>query len=254
MSLMQMLLASVAAGTSSSWSPLSLSPALWLDASNLASLTIGGSNNISQWNDLSGNSRHVSQGSLALQPTLSGEKVVFAGGQSLQQASYDITGLDNITIYLVATPSATPIQSIIRFQDAPNPYFAYPWAPTIGSNRMISHTDGGTGGPSAGFTTGGVNIGVGQRERNNATGLRTWMNGTLVGQTATANTTINAGPLSIGSWNGAGEFYTGSVLETFVVHGVSSASDREKAEGYLAWKWGAQGSLPVGHPFKNAPP
>ena len=28
----------------------------------------------------------------------------------------------------------------------------------------------------------------------------------------------------------------------------------QRAEGYLAWKWGLQGKLPSNHPFKNAPP
>lgn len=29
---------------------------------------------------------------------------------------------------------------------------------------------------------------------------------------------------------------------------------RQQAEGYLAWKWGLQGNLPSGHPYKNNPP
>ncbi len=42
--------------------------------------------------------------------------------------------------------------------------------------------------------------------------------------------------------------------ETIVVHGALSGSNRQRVEGYLAWKWGMQGSLPVNHPYKNAPP
>ena len=97
MSLMQMLLGTPGAGASPPWTPASLSPALWLDASSLGSLTINGSNQISQWNDLSGNARHVSQGSLSLMPTLSGSSVVFNGGQSLGRSSYDITGLNDLS-------------------------------------------------------------------------------------------------------------------------------------------------------------
>jgi hypothetical protein len=29
---------------------------------------------------------------------------------------------------------------------------------------------------------------------------------------------------------------------------------REKIEGYLAWKWGLEGNLPIGHPYKSAAP
>jgi hypothetical protein len=31
-------------------------------------------------------------------------------------------------------------------------------------------------------------------------------------------------------------------------------TDRQKIEGYLAWKWGLQASLPIGHPYKSAAP
>ncbi len=33
-----------------------------------------------------------------------------------------------------------------------------------------------------------------------------------------------------------------------------SADTRDRITGYLAWKWGLQGSLPASHPYKNAPP
>lgn len=36
--------------------------------------------------------------------------------------------------------------------------------------------------------------------------------------------------------------------------GGTDLSTLEEGEGYLAWKWGLQGSLPVGHPYKNAAP
>lgn len=36
--------------------------------------------------------------------------------------------------------------------------------------------------------------------------------------------------------------------------GSTDISTVEKAEGYLAWKWGLQGNLPSNHPYKNAAP
>lgn len=36
--------------------------------------------------------------------------------------------------------------------------------------------------------------------------------------------------------------------------GFSNNNMREKAEGYLAWKWGLQGILPASHPYKNFTP
>jgi hypothetical protein len=33
-----------------------------------------------------------------------------------------------------------------------------------------------------------------------------------------------------------------------------AVSDRQKMEGYLAWKWNLQSNLPSNHPYKNAKP
>ncbi len=33
-----------------------------------------------------------------------------------------------------------------------------------------------------------------------------------------------------------------------------SETNRQKVEGYLAWKWGIESVLPAGHPYKSAPP
>jgi hypothetical protein len=33
-----------------------------------------------------------------------------------------------------------------------------------------------------------------------------------------------------------------------------STADRQRLEGYLAWKWGLHANLPAGHPFRNNPP
>jgi hypothetical protein len=54
--------------TSSAFSPLDLSPALWLDASDTATITAS-SGAVSQWDDKSGNARHAVQATGSLQPT-----------------------------------------------------------------------------------------------------------------------------------------------------------------------------------------
>ena len=53
----------------------------WLDAGDTGSLTVDGSNKISQWRDKSGNNNHFGQTVLATQPILSASS--FQGGQSV---------------------------------------------------------------------------------------------------------------------------------------------------------------------------
>ena len=59
--------------------------------------------------------------------------------------------------------------------------------------------------------------------------------------------------------NRASEKFDGRVAEFFVVGalpgtGGTNISDFEKAEGYLAHKWGLTGNLPSDHPFKSVAP
>ncbi|NCX56083.1 MAG: hypothetical protein EBW87_02680 [Burkholderiaceae bacterium] len=42
--------------------------------------------------------------------------------------------------------------------------------------------------------------------------------------------------------------------EVLVIPGVLSTDSRQKLEGYLAWKWALESSLPSGHPYKNMAP
>ena len=46
----------------------------------------------------------------------------------------------------------------------------------------------------------------------------------------------------------------GSISEVLVFNTSHSDSQRQIVEGYLAWKWGLQSSLPGNHPFKSAAP
>ena len=67
-------------GCSAGFSPLSLSPTAWYDATDSSTVTEAGSG-VSQFNDKSGNANHVTQGTDALRPSYTaGQKIVFDGG------------------------------------------------------------------------------------------------------------------------------------------------------------------------------
>jgi hypothetical protein len=48
--------------------------------------------------------------------------------------------------------------------------------------------------------------------------------------------------------------YTGYAMEIIFYNSDLSLANRQIVEGYLAWKWGSQASLAVGHPYRSAPP
>lgn len=68
-------------------------------------------------------------------------------------------------------------------------------------------------------------------------------------------------PLNIGRFpdqdkggNVPGLFYNGAIGEILMYFWPLTGFDLAQPEGYLAWKWGLQSTLPNDHQFKNAPP
>lgn len=85
----------------------------------------------------------------------------------------------------------------------------------------------------------------GFRYNGNASGGSTHAQGNF--GTATTCTLFN----SLGS---GVEIFVGTCGD-IIITGVNSAtSEIQQAEGYLAWKYSSSSLLPVGHPYKSAPP
>jgi hypothetical protein len=70
-----------------------------------------------------------------------------------------------------------------------------------------------------------------------------------------ASTSLN-GPLPGLTVNtgGVAEPSDCDIAEVILYNSVLLTLQVQQLEGYLAWKWGLQGNLPSGHPYKNAPP
>jgi hypothetical protein len=72
---------------------------------------------------------------------------------------------------------------------------------------------------------------------------------------STSDTATNSVHTTIGATGtNNNNTYDGDIAEIVVVHEALSTGDREKLEGYLAWKWGLEANLPNGHPYENAAP
>ena len=104
---------------SRAFTPLDLSPALWLDAADTATITESGGS-VSQWNDKSGNGRHVSQATAAQQPTTgaathNGRNVVsFNGSQDLRNAAPNLdSDLTIVSVFKVAAATTYTMPGIM---------------------------------------------------------------------------------------------------------------------------------------------
>jgi hypothetical protein len=239
------------------WTPDEISGtslAGWWDASDAATITTAGGT-VSAWNDKSANANNLTQGFGPAQPDNSGTlnglaTVAFAGAQAVVKSS--ATGLpDN-------SPGST-ILAVMRFNNN-----ALTYAFNVGLNFDL-----GTllwGGDSSKVNVSGVST-----RANNAgyaVSVNTWqlMSGTITTtlreiflngasqdtDTATDSaTTCNA--VQIGSDAFGNAALTGVVAEVVLLSGTDT-TDRQLVEGYLAWKWGLEGDLDAGHPYKSAAP
>jgi hypothetical protein len=80
-----------------------------------------------------------------------------------------------------------------------------------------------------------------------------WKNGSLADSDATASDVgAVGGQISIGASGAAFQYC--DMAEFIVINGTITTNDRERLEGYLAWKWGQVVSLPNDHTYKNRAP
>lgn len=253
------------AGTFSvpSWSPSSLASSVikgWYKADDAASIT-SSSGAVSQWNDKSGNGNHVAQATGTLKPTTgtttlnSKNTLSFDGGDTLNKTT-GVSFPDNST--------GLTVLAVVKFTSSVSPGWIV--FPTNSAASDFSWSFGRNGANSFGIRSyqGSTANQVTFNDNSTATQLlsaiatttlrQLWQNGTSQGtNTATDSTTHAAGRIYLGSDNNPSTFFAGQIAEIIVLSGTDQTT-REKAEGYLAWEWGLQGSLDAGHPYKSAPP
>lgn len=229
------------------WTPTSLSggTAIWLDANTHAGTADGTA--MAQWNDTSGNAKHATQSSGSLKP-------LFKTGIQNSLPVFRFDGTDD----LMTTPSS-------GIASLPFSFFGVYKV----SNLVCRIWDGATGShtncnKNTSFEMAGGTIiyGVGNTSFN----LHSCIFGSGAGNsygalngTAVADMTANAATpnvvFTIGADHGAASLWTqGDLAELIWINGAVSSTDRDKIEGYLAWKWGLQASLPGGHAYASAAP
>jgi len=247
--------------------------ALWLDAADRSTLTISGSN-VSQWRDKSGTGLHVSQSTTALQPTynatgFNGRPTLrFTGvvGSSVQLLTSATTSLfdsmTSATIFLVfrviSVGTTPPYHSIVAI---PNKLHTYLTGLTnaagfVGSNVWVW----------SGSFIANTNTTVTQDSNQQLVyalgpgSQQIYING-IVGGAPTGSFSMTSGTslaVSIGSItsNSFNDGFNGTLCEVLFYTTALNTSQRQRVEGYLAWKWGLGGNLagPAYHPYRTFKP
>jgi hypothetical protein len=243
------------------WQPTGM--ALWLDASDKTTITPSTGGTISSWLDKSGNAKNPTfVGTTTYNPTTN---AVFTTGSSYFFSAVDTrkTTVANITLFLVhrQTNNTSPTNQGLWGNDIGggwNRFQLLNFAFTPAQTYSISA--GATGGvgvfnsvPNLNslnrllYTCGySINAANGSFVNINGTNSVRFTENPALTQTATQNTYF--GTIDTGI-NAAVEFYEIILYTTSL-----STQQRQQIEGYLAWKWDLQKSLPTSHPFYLFPP
>ena len=253
--------------TTAFYSPLNIPGCvLWLDAADSSTITLSG-NNVTQLRDKS-ISNFIFNGSPGTYPTytnnLNGKPVITtATGQKLTTTTWN-QNFSRATMFVVLRPrqnitvdyQSYPIfrrvtgTGTIQLDITYASQFNYYYYLQVWTNNsfMIQASLNNTSSfnPTnlplllTAVVNGGTNI-----ARYNGTTLSTILN--------SPNTFVNLSGVTLdilGSADARG-FDTAEVL----LYGYAfNAEQYTRVEGYLAWKWGIQGNLPLTHPYRNAPP
>ena len=216
-------------GLVQAFSPLDLSPVLWLDASDTSTITeVGGA--VSQWDDKSGNGNDVTQGTAAAQPTsgtrtLNGLNVLDFDGNDLLQSGNFSSALTARTIFGVAVSDQTASIAYV-----------------VDGNVLNNRSAVGISGAGYRLYQGiGINAGTSDTSSHiyravfDATdtlhidGVST-ISGDA-GSESMTGATIGAAPSGVLPWDG-------TIAEVIVIDGTLTAGEISLTESYLANKWG----------------
>ena len=251
------------------WDPSLISTALWLDAADASTVTESGGA-VSQWNDKSGNGRHVTQATAGSQPT-------FATNAVNGKSAIDFGGNDamsNANAALQRNLSGSTIFSVTRLDvnTAGVKTIAVTNTNLLQTRSNLSYSNGLVSGFAAGGRRTASNsyqqLGVSAYSSDltlncavynyAAATLSLIENGTITVNAATfqdAGVTDNdAGSLFVGAGSQVGAFWDGYICEVLFVDSAVSSDTRQRIEGYLAHKWGFTANLPADHPYKTAVP
>ena len=239
------------------WTPRHAQLVAWYDAMDESTITES-AGAVSQWDDKSGNGFHQVQANGALQPMYTaGQYVEFtrASAHRIDNASALTAALDlnNITIFaliraddvstshteLLGNSTSGTSEGITSRLNITIPYSIG----TISSDKVGTKLTAGVeeilsfyNNPARGFGYDHTFLDVNSNQAINAAGPSTFDVFSLGASRSTATRTFD-----------------GAIREVIISQGLTTDETR-KMEGYLAHKWGQEGSLPVAHPYKTTLP
>jgi len=244
------------------WTPADISTIAWYDASDASTITFVGSD-VNVIDDKSGNNYHLTAVDGSKRPEyliagINGLNVLHYSG-TLDEMMVNVSSIDCSEVFIIGVGMAK----------TPGDY------PNMGHVNNTAETDKmtirGQSNPTTGrissiFILDGVSSPlVSSYETELAEEIAfmsaTWYDGTDANANANGGSitkvidvadgaTFTINHISLGRDSNAPMNYQGE----FIVLSTADPVTRQKCEGYLAWKWGLEATLPSNHPYKTYMP
>lgn len=249
----------------STWTPADITTSLWLDASDTSTLwantagTVPATSDVQRWDDKSGNSNHMTGTLNSVFPqtgTLINELNTLTFNNCRSFIPNRIITSFPFEIYTVSLISAGNgiITSIVESFSAGNwdgvlEYFG-------GNIRYMCRRNAFQPQAIGNFPYTENQLYLSQGGSYGSTNRQLIVNADLKG-TGTNNSFRNGtNRFAIGCLadSSPSASLNGKICEVIVLDYQASTADRERIEGYLAWKWGIESDLPTSHPYKINPP
>jgi hypothetical protein len=232
---------------------------LWLDASIANNFTFSSGSNISTWIDRSGNSYTATA---ANNPTYDSvnKRVRFlnASSQYMSNTSAPLSLAQRSFFFVIEDLTYVAVGGYMPM--IPNPTSGTDYTTTTGmtiENNVGFKFYGNSGGydnrivGAAAPNAKGIYSEVFRNQSGTA-----YLNGTANGTSNASYLPGTSSGYALGArWIGgiSAPYINAYYYEVLVYNTALSVTQRQQIEGYLAWKWNLQGSLPSTHPYKNTP-
>lgn len=228
-------------GGTPAWTPARLSPVVWLDSADAATITLSGSN-VTSWADKGSWGSAWAQATSSLQPTYSASDLGYPG---VRFSANDVGGYNKLSRAMSAAPSAVEFVIVRRIDIDPtagNRLGCWKLG-TSGSLNHVPYPDGliydDTGSTvRSGPLTHAINFSAKNCVYSVVSTSSEWTMSEDWAQRYTTGTNTVALPttLEIGASTTYG--MTGVVREVLIFGAKLSSTDRANLRAYLASKWG----------------
>jgi hypothetical protein len=232
----------------------------WIDASNSTSLTLSG-NGVVRWNDATSNGKYLSTASISGTPQYTTyttlPAVRFDGVDDFLPGNFPLSGVltaTQKTMFVVGLAVAVDTNSGNPYENDSFIGDANGW---VGLYLKSTGVVGAYNWPGSAntieipYTINSFGL-FGYQQNNTVLGVN--LNGNTPATTTTGGTGNMTNQVTFGRTYNANTFLNGYIMESLVYNTSLTPFDRQKVEGYLAWKWGLQNNLPTSHPFKTGAP